>query len=84
MVNEIEFRQNETTEIFTEVYLKEEYNIYLECIKHETYLKFRIFSGDSLYFQVFPCEKCLEEAIEKASLEKARIIINKIIEETDD
>ena len=43
MVNEIEFKQDETTEIFTEVYLKKGCNIYLECIKHETTLKFRIF-----------------------------------------
>jgi len=75
-----ELKYNETTnESYTEICLKKDDNVLLECVRCRTILRFKAFSGDSFYLKVFPCEKCLENATVKASLKLAKEIIEREI-----
>ena len=75
-----ELKYNEITDkIYTDVYLEKDDNVMLECPVCKTPLKFKVFIGDSVYLEPFPCEKCIEKAIKKASLEKAKTIIEEAI-----
>lgn len=55
--------------------------IYCRCKKHEICLEFTVSNGDTIDLDIVPCKKCLEEAVEKGSLEKARVLIEKQIKE---
>jgi len=63
---------NKMTEELNHVYLEKDSSIYLECAKHKKEgklslgleLKFKVFVGDSYFFIVEPCLKCIEEAKE--------------------
>jgi len=57
-------KYNKTTEELNHVYLEKDSSVYLECEKHKIKLKFKVFFGDSYYFFVKPCPKCIEEAKE--------------------
>ena len=79
---------NEITKELNHVYLKKDSSIYLECAKHKKAknmisgieLKFKIFSGDSCYFLVEPCPKCIEEAKELGRKEIEKDLWERIIQ----
>lgn len=54
------------------VRLQKNDSVHVECTEHKTLLEFEIFYGDSIYLQVAPCPKCIEEAKEKGRKEVER------------
>lgn len=72
---------NETTrDAYEAVRLEKDDFVYVECDKHDTPLRFKVFFGDSMYLKAQTCPQCMEEAKEAGRREMEREPWKRIVE----